>query len=261
MKTYFSFIKATMKEQARSPGVLLIRACFMCLMLIIFNQFWSVLKATGNTAIQLNASDFLWYLLIGCILQFSRPEGLHKQIEDDVKSGSIAYQLIRPINIIAIYFCQSIGTFLIRTPFLFLVGSFVIYLLTDTTLPSVFHYLPFFACLLFLSICFISLCTVFIGLSTLYLQDSLPFFWIVQKCEYVLGGLFFPIIFYPDWLYHFCLTTPFAWSGYAVSSLMYNWSFTYAFLILGHLVFWNLFMVSAVYILYLFIKKRVSIHG
>lgn len=261
MKTYLSFIIATMKEQALSPGVLMIRACFMCLMLIIFNQFWTVLKATGNTSVQLNESDFLWYLLIGCILQFSRPEGLHKQIEDDVKSGSIAYQLIRPINIITIYFCQSVGTFLIRTPFLFLIGSCVIYLLTGATLPTVFYYLPYFVFLLFLSICFISFCTVFIGLSTLYLQDSLPFFWIVQKCEYVLGGLFFPIIFYPSWLYHFCLMTPFAWSGYALSSLMYDWSFSMAFLILVHLICWNIFMLLAVYILFMFIKKRVYIHG
>ena len=200
-------------------------------------------------------------MLIGCILQFSRPEGLHKQIEDDVKSGSIAYNLIRPINIVTIYFCQSLGTFLIRIPFLFIIGTSVICFITHTNLPEIFSCLPYFILLLFLSVCFISLCTVFIGLSTLYLQDSLPFFWIIQKCEYVLGGLFFPIIFYPEWLYHFCLMTPFAWSGYAVASLMYNWSISNAFSVFLHLIFWNIFIVSAVSLLLLFIKKRVSIHG
>ena len=261
MKTYISFIQATMKEQLLSPGILIIRGCFMCLMLFVFHQFWKVLKSTGNTAIELNPSDFLWYLLIGCILQFSRPEGLHKQIEDDVKSGSITYHLIRPINFVAIYFCQSLSTFLIRTPFLFLIGTGVIYTITQTALPEIFSFLPCLIVLLFLSICFISLCTVFIGLSTLYLQDSLPFFWMIQKCEYVLGGLFFPIVFYPTWLYHFCLMTPFAWSGYAVASLMYDWSYSKAFFIFLHLIFWNLFILLSVYLLFLFIKKKVSIHG
>ncbi len=261
MKSYLTQIYIAVRDQLSSPSILITRAVFLCLMVLVFNQLWTVLKETGNSNITINPNDFLWYLIIGTTLQFSRPEGLHRQIEDDVKTGNIAYQMIRPIHFILIYFCHSIGTFLIRMPILLIIGGGLICLISGTELPTGFNHFPVIFGLMIMSACFISFCTVFIGLSTLFIYDSLPLFWLIQKCEYVLGGVFFPIIFYPTVLFKFCLLTPFAWSIYGVASLIYDYNTTAALTTFTHLILWNMIIIALVSLLWHRLKKRICVYG
>lgn len=261
MRTYLKLLYVTMHNQLTAPTILLIRSVFLVLMIFIFHQFWQVLKTTGNTAVNLNPNDFLWYLLIAVTLQFSRPEGLHKQIEDDVKTGNIAYLIIRPIHILGIYFCYSFGTFLARIPMLLLIGGSAVCLL-EGQIPalSIVSASVIFG-LMLISAIFASLCTVLIGLSVLYLYDSLPFFWIIQKCEYVLGGVFFPIIFYPKFFFTLCLMTPFGWSIYGVAHLIYDFSAAAAWDTFFHLLGWNVAALLCVNAVWALLKRRVYVYG
>ena len=261
MKSCLMLLFFTARNQLFSPTIILVRSFFLILTLLIFNQFWTVVKATNATAIHLTPSWFLWYLLIGLTIQFSRPEGLHKQIEDDIKTGNIAYQMLRPIPIILIYFCRSLGTFLIRCPLLFLIGGSIILFITDFEYPPAVSHLPLILLLMLLSGCFVALCTVFIGLSCLYLQDCVPLFWIMQKCEYVLGGVFFPIIFYPEAFMNFCLATPFAWSIYGVAHLIYDYSPEAVFQTTQYLLFWIFLFSGLVWSLWTILKRKAVIHG
>lgn len=263
MKPYFLAVLMNMKEQlqgSRGGGVFLIRVIFLCCMIVIFHKFWLVLKAGGSSMV-IDPVSFLSYLTVGAGLQFSRPEGRVKEIEEEVRTGNIAYQFIRPVHFVLLNFCECLGIYLIRLPVLFCVGAGMIYLLTGSFLPINPIYVPIVFGLLILSACFASLCMVFIGLSALYLYDPLPFFWIVQKCEYVLGGLFFPIIFYPAWFQKVCLMTPFGWTGYGVASLIYDFSFEKAFTVFLHLIIWNALLAGALIILFKMIRKRVCVYG
>ncbi len=261
MKPYLTQILIAIREQLCSPAILMARAIFLCLMVLVFNQLWLVLKNADNTPIQIEPTYFLWYLIIAVTLQFARPEGLHRQIEDDVKTGNIAYQLIRPLHFILIYFCHSFGTFLVRIPILLLIGSILIYFISDKALPPYFTHLPIILGLMLVSACFISLCTVFIGLSTLFIYDSLPLFWLLQKCEYVLGGVFFPIIFYPVFLYNICLLTPFGWSIYGVAHLIYDYSPQSAWNVFIHLMMWNTIILGTICVIWHKLKRRICVHG
>lgn len=245
----------------RFLNAFIMRAVFLCFMILVFNEFWSILQGAKNTVIPISPVAFLSYLMIGAILQFSKPEGVHKQIEDDLRTGNLAYHLLRPLNLVLYYFCQIIGVYIIRVPILFCIGTAMIFIATGSFIPIEPIYLPIVIALLFLSACFAALCLVFIGLSTLYLYDSLPLFWLVQKCEYVLGGLFFPIIFYPQWLYKICLLTPFGWGGYGVAHLLYDFSAKEAFNVFIHLAGWNLVIMFALFALFKLIKRKISIYG
>ncbi len=261
MMPYLTQIYIAARDQLRSPAILVARSIFLCLMVLVFNQLWIVLKSTNNTSIQIEPTNFLWYLVIAVTLQFSRPEGLHRQIEDDVKTGNIAYQLIRPIHFIFICFCHSFGTFLVRIPILLCIGGLLIYLVNGYTVPPYISHLPIIFALMLLSACFISLCTVFIGLSILFIYDSLPLFWLFQKCEYVLGGVFFPIIFYPEFLYKLCLATPFGWSIFGVARLIYDYSPQNAVETFWHLLMWNGIMLGVIFVIWNKLKKRICVYG
>lgn len=261
MKTYLTIIQNSICQQIRFMNSIWARSIFLCFMILVFNQFWSILQTTKTASIVVDTRSFLSYLMVGAILQFSKPEGMHKQIEDDLRTGSVAYQLVRPINIVLFYCCQIFGVYLIRIPLFFLIGTLMIYITTGAFLPINPVYLPIVLGLMFFSACFATLCLVFIGLSTLYLYDSLPFFWLIQKCEYVLGGLFFPIIFYPEWLYKVCLLTPFGWSGYKVASLLYNFSAQEALSVFLHLLAYNVCVLLALLGLFKLIIRRINVYG
>lgn len=260
MKKYLYLIQSALIMQLKTPASLLMRLILLILMISIFNQFWVVLKSHNTSDIAIEPVNFLWYLMLGSLLQFSRPEGLHKRIEDDIKTGNIAYQMMRPISVIASYFFESMGTFVIRLPLLLICGGLWITMITQK-LPTYFEMLPLIFILLFLSAVFISLTTVFVGLSTLFLQDALPLFWVIQKCEYVLGGLFFPLIFYPEWLYKIALLTPFGWTGYGVTHLIYDFSSTAFLSATFHISFWILITFLFIQGLYAVLKRKVAVHG
>lgn len=262
MKPYFLALFLNMKDPfryKRGGGVFIVRALSLCAMILIFFNFWIVLKS--GSAFVIDPLSFLSYLTVGASLQFSRPEGRIKEIEDEIRTGNIAYRMARPINFVLLNFCEILGIYLIRLPLLLCIGFGMIYLVTNQLPPIGIFQLPILLGLLLFSASFASLCMVFIGLSALYFYDSLPFYWIVQKCEYVLGGLFFPIIFYPEWFQKICLLTPFGWTGYSIASLTYNFSYERAGEIFLFVLGWNIFIGIILNLLYKSIQRKVCVYG
>lgn len=261
MNKYVALMKIFFQAQKNELFVLCARVFFLLLLICIFYQFWHVTEQGNRTENFVNPVDFIWYLLIGCVLQYGRGEGLHYRIEQEVKSGSIAYRLLRPVSVIGVYFCEVMGTFLFRLPFLFCIGVIFLFFLTNGSLPTCISALPVIFALMLLSAVFISLCTVFIGLSTLLMQDSLPMFWLIQKAEYILGGLFFPLSFYPEWLRQLALFTPFGWVNYGVARLIYDYSLVNAVETALHILFWILLMLCINSIFYRLLVRRILVHG
>lgn len=260
MKKYIRIMLTAASDQIFRIKSLLARLFLLIIMLFVFNLFWNII---GSEKIDSNISavNFIWYLLLGAVLQFGRPEGLHRQIEEEVRSGDIAYRMMRPVSFIGYKCCESLGTFCVRLPILLFVGAALITFLTDGALPDQIQALPIIIALLFGSMFLLSLGTVFVGLSALYLQDSLPLFWLVQKGEYILGGLFFPLTFYPDELFRFALATPFGSAGYNVTSLIYRYTPEQAITATLSLGFWISIMLGIDYLLFFILKRKVSVNG
>lgn len=260
MRKYVTIMRTAAAEQLLRMKSLMARLVLLAVMLAVFNAFWNVV-GTEKTNADISAVNFIWYLLLGAILQFGRPEGLHRRIEEDVRSGNIAYLMMRPVSFIGYKCCESLGTFCVRLPVLLIAGAGIISFLTNGALPSDIKALPVIIPLLFGSMLLLSLGTVFVGLSALYLQDSLPLFWLVQKGEYILGGLFFPLTFYPDTLFRFALATPFGAAGYRVTSLIYHYTPENALTAALTLGFWITVMTGLNHFLFYILKRKVSVNG
>ncbi len=259
MKKYLYIMFASAVDQSVRIQTLMARVIFLIAMLVVFHAFWQAVYSDKQATIPI--VNFVWYLLLGAILQFGRPEGLHRRIEEEVRSGDVAYTMIRPLSFIGYKCCESLGTFCVRLPVLLIVGGGVLMFLTDGALPVGIKTLPIIIVLLFGSMILLSLGTIFVGLSALYLQDSLPLFWMVQKGEYILGGLFFPLTFYPETLYLFSRATPFGAAGYNVTSLIYDYTpekAGYAFVML---LFWIIVITGVNHLLLFVLKRRIAVNG
>ena len=62
--------------------------------------------------------------------------------------------------------------------------------------------------------------------AVLWFEEVMPFWWIIQKLVFVIGGMFIPIDFYPDWLQGFAKYTPFAFAAYWPATTFVDFGFT-----------------------------------
>jgi ABC-2 type transport system permease protein len=79
-----------------------------------------------------------------------------------------------------------------------------------------------------------------IGLTSVWITDSSPVYWIWQKCAFVLGGLMLPLEIYPDWLRRIAVLTPFAALLNGPARMAFGWEPAAAFAIALQIVFWSL---------------------
>ena len=182
------------------------RAAFYVLFLVIFSRLWQVALAGGGGWSH-GPVDMLWYLAVTEWIVISIPS-IHDDVQEDVRTGDIAYLLPRPMSYVGGRVAEGIGLLLVRMATLGIPGFFLAWALSGG-LPSDPRGLLLAAPLGILAGC---VCVVFqtaIGITAFWLQDASPVYWIWQKLMFLFGGLILPLDVYPDWMRAVAACTPF----------------------------------------------------
>ena len=185
---------------------MLSQAVFFVLILLVFNFLWvegskSALPMPGSPA------DMLWYLVLTETVALSVVT-VYRDIESDFRSGRMAAALLRPTHYLWIVFWQGAGTCCARIPVFAAVGFVTAAILTGG-LPT--HMALAIAALLVAPFAcgVLMIFIVSVGLSTVWLRDCSPVWWVFQKCLFVFGGLMLPISMYPEWFQAVAAVLPF----------------------------------------------------
>ena len=211
--SYAAVAKTAARQGLQAPVDLLGRGAFFGVILLIFSRLWEVVAARGAVA-GVGPGELIWYLALTEWVILSLPL-THLEIEQDVRSGDIAYRLTRPISYLGTRLAEAAGLFAIRAGVLALVGGGFAWSLAGglPADPRGLALAPFLGLLAgALGIVFMA----WIGLSALWLQDSSPLYWVWQKLAFVLGGLMLPLEIYPAWLRALAEFTPFPSMMYSV---------------------------------------------
>lgn len=185
------------RQRLAERGVLVGRAVFYGVVLFVFSRLWNaVLEDEPVPGIEQH--QLVWYLAITEWIIISLPP-LHTDVEDDVRSGDLAYRLARPVSYPLAKLAEGLGDLAVRMAGLAPVGLLFALLLTGTfpTAPGrMLWLLPLGlgAGVLALAIHFM------IGLTSFWLHDCRPIQWVWQKATFLLGGLLLPLELYPPWL-------------------------------------------------------------
>ena len=197
---YLVIAQTALRQRLTDRSALAARAVFYVVVLFIFSRMWQRLSLDG--------SRYVWYLAVTEWVLLSQPR-LFVEIERDVRSGEIAYQLTRPSSYLALRLAEGAAEMLLSMAVLGLVGAATATVLTFGAPAEPLGLL--FACVLgLLAGGLLLLCSALIGLSAFWLQDCSPLYWLWQKSVFVLGGLFVPLTLYPAWLRALALWTPFS---------------------------------------------------
>jgi len=186
-------------------GEAVARAVLYVVILLVFSRLWTVLE--GSAALGgLSAASFVWYLAITECVTLAVPL-LYASIEEDVRSGEVAYRIARPVSYLWVKLGEGAGDALVRVLMLAAVGTVAAWGFAGGPPPdprALLLALP----LVVLAVAVMVVVQVAIGLSAFWLQEAAPVFWIWQKVLFVLGGLMFPIEIYPQWLQTIARWTP-----------------------------------------------------
>jgi ABC-2 type transport system permease protein len=203
---YGGFAALGLRREFAARGALAGRAAFYALILLVFSRLWEVASA-GARPLAITQQDLLWYLAITEWVLLSVPQ-LHLEIEADVRSGDLAYQLPRPLSDLGARLAEASGAMATRLLLLGLLGAAAATLLAGG-LPQDPRGLLLAIPLGLAAAGVALLLHAGMGLAAFWLQDVSPLYWIWQKAAFVLGGLLLPLELYPSWLRSLAGWTPF----------------------------------------------------
>ena len=173
------------------------RVVFMTTILYVFMRLWSVVYA-GVGAKRLGGlteAQMLWYLVATESIVLSMPR-LYYEVEQDVRTGRLAVQLIRPLSYAATHFGQSTGERVVRFAANLTIGSLVALLLVGPIAFSVSG-LGMFVLSLPMAFAIDFLAGLLIGLCAFWLESTQGIALIYSRLLMVLGGLLLPLTVYP----------------------------------------------------------------
>lgn len=188
------------------------RGVFFVVILFIFYSLWRVIFADRPVMAGLSMAQTLWYLTITETVELSKVR-LYAQVQEEVKDGTIVYTLGRPYVYPVFMVARALGESIVRALPILLLG-FAVATLFVGPLPGYFRALPFGIVLIVGGLLLNALWMLLFGLLAFWTEDVTPFYWIYQKLVFILGGMFFPIDFFPDWLSESARLLPFAYAAY-----------------------------------------------
>ncbi len=231
---------------------------FLLLILFVFSQLWKTVLGEGQLA-GLGMVQMLWYFAFTEAITLSTP-GTHRTLSEEVKSGDIAYGLIRPFYYPSYYLALHWGEFVIRFATNILVGSVFTYFVMGR-LEMQWTYFPLWALGISLAVSLNFLVLFSIALIAFWIEDNQPFFWIYSKMIFIFGGLFVPVEAYPAGLRQVSNLLPFRYGVSAPARLIvqFEWSLFWQML-MGQLI-WILLMGALVICLFRKGVRKLHVHG
>jgi ABC-2 type transport system permease protein len=186
---------------------------------------------------------------------------VYRDINEDVYSGKIELYLNKPINYIFYKLFYRAGMGVFDALFSFLTAIVLIHLFiglpATLLLPEV---ILGGLVLFFLGAVLVGIIYSLVGVSSFWIENSEPVFWIVDKTAMILGGSYVPIALFPDFLQNLSLYSPFG-AALFVTRIPYP-NFISEILVLIFLqILWILCLGFLLAFLYRKARKQLSVNG
>jgi ABC-2 type transport system permease protein len=237
------------------------RAGFMAVVIFVFVQLWSAtLRLSGPGAVAgFDLRRIVWYLVVTETIVMSAPR-LFERIDQEVKSGDLAYTLARPYNYAVFQYATYMGNALLMLPVNFAVGATLALLFVGTPPLGVAAWAGIaVAALLAISLNFAA--ELVIGLLAFWFEDTFAFFWIYQKLVFTLGGLFLPLSLFPSLLRRISAALPFSSIAYGPARLVQRFSGGTFLAVAGTQLLWLAVIGLVAWVIFRGGVRRLNVNG
>ncbi len=222
MRKYLRIFAFTARDQLAYMPSFLARNVFFVVIVFTFFSLWRVVYAGRASLSGFTMVQMLWYLTFTETIEFSKARTLFG-IQEEVKDGTLAVTLSRPYSYVLYHLMRSMGESMVKVVPMLVLGL-ALGILFVGPLPGYLAAFPFGLLLIVLGLLVTNLWIIAINLLAFWSEETLPYYWVVQKLIFVLGGLFIPVDLFPAWLAGVARYLPFAFSAYWPAITMVNFS-------------------------------------
>jgi ABC-2 type transport system permease protein len=237
------------------------RTIFIGVALFVFLQLWRVTYAeTGAQQLGgLTLAQMMWYLAMTEAISLSRGN-VTAEIDQDVRTGALAIQLVRPISYPLYRYAVSLGERSVRFLLNAAVGIMIVLVFVGP-IPLTLSGLLMFAISIPLAFTLDFLGFLLIGLGAFWLEDTSGISLIYSRLTMILGGMLIPLQLFPDQLQPLLRILPFASIVYGPARLFVSPDTTFLGELLVHQCVTMLIYTIIAVIVYHVAVKRINANG
>ncbi|GAC1310479.1 MAG: ABC-2 family transporter protein [Ktedonobacteraceae bacterium] len=261
LRKYSTVFQVSIANNLAYMAEVVFRTIFLVVFVYVFLQLWTAtFAAKGIHSLSgFRISDMVWYLATTETIALSLPQ-LTRLIDQEVRSGQLAYLLGRPCSYVFYHYAQYLGGRLVRLVINAAV-AFIVAMLFVGPPPFSWTGLLAFPLVVFLAISIDFVVYFSIGLLAFWTEETTPFFLIVNRLALVLGGVLAPLEVLPQPIRGLAQVLPF-------SAVLYGPARTLVHFEVDHFI--GLLLQQAItlaigslvlFVLYRIATRRVNING
>jgi ABC-2 type transport system permease protein len=259
IKKYITITRVSLSNAVNYRAAVFSRFGFYALLIYVLMSLWRAIYREGNLH-GYTYTQIVWYLIITEFIHFITGSSVFYAMNDEVKSGSIAYFIGRPTHYILYQFANSMGQIILNF-FLFGILALTLgflfagplYTFRPEGIPAMFISLSLG---LLLNYFFMML----LGLAAFVMEDNFALYLVYSKLTFMLG-MILPVEFLPLWLQPIAKNLPFSYVHWAPAKLIVDYSPGLFLELVPRQLTWLAFTAAAVLLTYHFCVKRLQING
>jgi ABC-2 type transport system permease protein len=174
------------------------RTIFLFVVLYIFLQLWRVTyQETQVTQLGgFTLAQMFWYLGITEAIVLSS-SGVSRKVDEDVRTGALAVQLVRPVSYPFYQLWSNLGERLVRFSLNLCVSAILAFYFVGP-IPLSLLGIGWFIVVLLIALILDFWCIFLVGLGAFWLEDTNGLILIYTRLKTLLGGMMIPLELFPD---------------------------------------------------------------
>lgn len=223
---------------------------------------WGAVYGSRESLGGMTAVAMTTYLAVSWMTRSFYFNNLDREIADEIKSGAVAIQMIRPYNYMAGKLFSALGEGLFRLLFWMIPGMTVATILFPVQLPGRLSTYGLWALAAAMAFLVNAMLNLIFGLFTFFLKNAQGLRWAKSLATDLLSGLFLPLHFYPEWLQAVVRWLPFQTISYLPNMIFTgNLSGTAAWSAIGLQAVWVALLATLAWQLWLRARRYLVVQG
>jgi ABC-2 type transport system permease protein len=216
---YGAVLRVSMASHFAYAGEALLRLIFLVLIIFVFVQLWSVTYSVlGAQRIgSYTMPQMVWYFAFAEAIVLAVPM-LRRKVDDDVKSGELAYRLTKPYHYVFYLAADYMGEWLARFA-LNMVVAVGMSLITVGPIPFSMGGVAMALAALVGAVALDFLGSCVVSLLAFWVEDTAAFYLIYRRLVMLLGGMMIPLDVFPEPLSSIARALPFSYIVYGPARL------------------------------------------
>ena len=262
MRKYYYIFKSEVMSSLKYVFNIFINFIVYFLLIFVFLCLWQYMYSDPTQLINgYSMHQMMWYLIVTETL-YSVVSGRKycKKLSEDVKGGSLAYNLNKPYSYIEYCLFSHLGEISIKG-IVYVICSFLIGLVFIGEVPqiSILSIIPILLTII-MSLFISTTILMGIGLLSFFIEDSSPFYWMYSKIILVFGTIF-PIEFFPKIIQPFIKFSPIYAISYGPANLFVDFKWEKFLLVIFTQIIYFVISYLIVTLIYRKGVRRLNVNG